>query len=86
MTITKQNVAEKIAAYLHHEIALPDLVDWSEQALMEGEFDKRESALLARVVARLGVADVRAFGLAWEDCEELLGELGFVPHVELVAT
>lgn len=52
---------------------------------MEGEFDERESAVLARVVARLGVADVRAFGLAWEDCEEILAELGFVPRVELVA-
>ena len=85
MAITKHHVAGKIAAYLRHEIALPDLVDWSEQALMDGEFDERESALLARVVARLGVTDVRAFGLAWEDCEEILAELGFVPRVELVA-
>ena len=85
MTITRQHVAGKIAAYLRHEIALPDLVDWSEQTLMEGEFDERESELHARVVARLGVADVRAFGLAWEDCEEILAELGFVPRVELVA-
>ncbi len=85
MTITKQHVAGKLAAYLCHEISLPDLVDWSEQALMEGEFDERESAVIARVVARLGVADVRAFGLAWEDCEEILAELGFVPRVELVA-
>ena len=82
MTITRQQVAGKIAAYLRHEIGLPDLVDWSEQALMEGEFDERESAVLARVVARFGVADVRAFGLAWE---EILAELGFVPRVELVA-
>jgi len=37
------------------------------------------------VIARLGVADVRAFGLAWEDCEELLHELGFSPRVEVVA-
>ena len=40
---------------------------------------------LAGECARLGVADVRAFGLAWEDCEEILAELGFVPRVELVA-
>jgi hypothetical protein len=85
MTITKKYVAGQIAAYLRHEISLPELVEWSEQALMEGEFDERESALLARVVARLGVADVRTFGLAWEDCEQILSELGFVPRVELVA-
>jgi hypothetical protein len=85
MTITKQHVAGQIGAYLRHEITLAGLVEWSENALMEGDFDERESALLARVVARLGVADVRAFGLAWEDCEEILAELGFVPRVELVA-
>ena len=37
MTITKQTVADKIAAYLHHEITLGQLVDWSERALMDGE-------------------------------------------------
>ncbi len=85
MIITKKHVAGKIGAYLRHEITLAGLVEWSENALMQGEFDERESAMLARVVARLGVADVRAFGLAWEDCEEILAELGFVPRVELVA-
>ena len=29
--------------------------------------------------------DVRAFGIAWEDCEELLRKLGFLPRVEVVA-
>ena len=37
------------------------------------------------VIARLGVTDVRAFGLAWEDCKELLHKLGFEPRVEVVA-
>ena len=34
MTITKQTVADKIAAYLHHQITLAQLVDWSERAMM----------------------------------------------------
>jgi addiction module HigA family antidote len=37
------------------------------------------------VVGRLGVADVRAFGLTWADCEELLGRLGFSARIEIVA-
>lgn len=85
MTITKQTVADKIAAYLHHEITLAQLVDWSEHALMEGEFAERDVQTLSSVISRLGVADVRAFGLAWEDCEELLHLLGFFPRVEVVA-
>ncbi len=85
MTITKQAVADKIAAYLHHEITLAQLVDWSERVLMDGEFAEADAATLSQVVARLGVADVRAFGLAWDDCEELLRKLGFAPRVEVVA-
>ena len=40
------------------------LVDWSERALMDGEFAERDAKTISSVIARLGVADVRAFGLA----------------------
>jgi hypothetical protein len=85
MTITKQVVADKIAAYLRHELALAQLVEWAEGSLMEGVFAEDDAATLAAVVARLGVADVRGFGLAWEDCEDLLRRLGFKSRVEVVA-
>ena len=85
MTITKKTVADKVAAYLHHEMTLAQLVDWSERALMDGEVEERDAATISSVIARLGVADVRAFGLTWEDCEELLQKLGFAPRVEVVA-
>ena len=61
MTITKQTVADKIAAYLHHEITLAQLVDWAEHAMMDGEFAGHDARMLSSVMARLGVADVRAF-------------------------
>jgi hypothetical protein len=85
MTITKQIVADKIAAYLRHDITLPQLVDWSENALLDAELLESDAPLLADVIGRLGVADIRAFGLAWENCEELLHKLGFTPRVEVVA-
>jgi hypothetical protein len=85
MTITKQTVADRIAAYLRHEFSHAQLVEWSERALLQGELLESDAALLAAVIGRLGVADVRAFGLTWEDCEELLGKLGFAPRVEVVA-
>jgi len=85
MTITKQTVAGKIAAYLHHELTLAQLVDWAESALMEGALAEGVAGTLSAVIARLGVADVRAFGLAWEDCEALLRQLGFSPRVVVVA-
>jgi cobyrinic acid a,c-diamide synthase len=84
MTITRQTVANRIAAYLHHEITLAQLVDWAENAMMDGEFAEQEMAALRAVVPRLGVADVRAFGLTWEDCEQLLHKLGYTARVEVM--
>jgi cobyrinic acid a,c-diamide synthase len=86
MTITKKTVAEKLASYLHHDITLAQLVDWAELALMDGEFAENDTPVLSHVIARIGVADVRAFGLTWEDCEDLLHKVGFSPRVEVVAT
>jgi cobyrinic acid a,c-diamide synthase len=85
MTISRKMVANKLAAYLHHEITLAQLVDWAENAVMDGDFSESDSVLLSNVIGRIGVADVRAFGLAWEDCEDLLRQLGFTTRVDVVA-
>jgi hypothetical protein len=85
MVITKQTVADKIAGYLHHEITLAELVDWAENAMMDGEFAEQDAGALSAVISRLGVADVRAFGLTWEDCEQLLRQLGYAARVDVVA-
>ena len=82
MKITRQTVAEKLADYLQHRITLDHLVDWSEMQVMDGEF---ESPIVRDAVARLGLADVRAFGLTWEDCQRLLGDLGYSARVEIGA-
>lgn len=85
MLITRQTVAERIAAYLQHKSTLGELVDWAENAMMEGEFAEEDMETLRNVISRLGVADVRAFGLIWEDCEQLLQELGYSARVDIVA-
>ena len=84
MVITKQMAADKIGAYLQGRLAVSVLVDWAEKALLDGEFAEADARVLSPVVARLGVADVRAFGLAWEDCELLLRQLGYTARVEIV--
>lgn len=83
--ITRKNVAEKLAAHLRHELSLDSLVAWAESALMDGEFDPAHLSTIRDVVARIGVADVRAFGLTWEDCEQLLTQLGYSAQVSIVA-
>jgi hypothetical protein len=51
---------------------------------MAEEFTPTDAPMLTQVVARLGLADVRAFGLTWEDCEQTLRALGYTVRVELV--
>ncbi len=85
MTITRKKVAEKIGAYLHHRLSLAGLVDWAERALMEADFPAKDAPSIREVVARLGLADVRAFGLTWEDCEEFLDRLGYSARIEIVS-
>jgi hypothetical protein len=84
--ITHQMVADKLAAYLQHDLSLADLVAWAESAMMEGKFEPQHFIAIRDVVARLGVADVRAFGLTWDDCEQLLKRLGYAAHVQIMAT
>ncbi len=85
MTITMQTTAEKLGAYLHHEITLAELVSWAEEAFLEGDWVAEEVEALRPVIARLGLTDVRAFGLAWEDCEQLLAQLGYRARVDVLA-
>lgn len=83
--VTKKSTAAKIADYLHGEIPLESLVDWAECAMMDEDFDEQDITVLSNVVSRLGLADVREFGLTWDDCNELLHELGFEAQVNVVA-
>ncbi len=81
MKITRKEVAQKIADYLHHKISLPELVDWAESMMMEADFESHDFEILRDVVSRLGLADVKAFGMTWEDCENFLSRLGYQARV-----
>jgi hypothetical protein len=84
--ITRQTVADKLAGYLRHDVSLAELVTWAESALMESAFEREHFTEIRDVIAHLGVADVRAFGLTWEDCEWHVKELGYAARVDIVAT
>ena len=77
MQLTHVDIACKLAAYLHHEISLNELVAWANVAMMEADFEEAYYDAMRNAVARLGLADVQAFGLAWEDCASLLKQLGY---------
>jgi hypothetical protein len=83
--ITCESVAEKLGAYLHHDLSLADLVNWAESALMNDDFDPAHLTTIRNAIAKIGAADVRTFGLAWEDCEQLLSQLGYSAQINIVA-
>ncbi len=81
--ITKQTVAEQINSYLNHQTTLTQLVDWSENVLSHGDIADDDIEVVSEVVARLGVADVKNFGLLWEECDSLLQKLGYELKAEV---
>jgi arsenate reductase-like glutaredoxin family protein len=77
MKISREEVAQKLIDYLHHRITLAELVDWAESTMMEADFDEKDYETLRDIVSRLGLADVKAFGMTWDDCEDFLSQLGY---------
>lgn len=84
--ITRRDVAEKLMDYLYHRITLEELVHWAEDAMREEEFEPEHFDTLRDIIGHLGVADVKAFGLTWEDCESYLERLGYQVRVEVFET
>ncbi len=82
--ITRATLASEIRDYLQHRITRVALVDWAERAIMEGEFDDRDLDTIRDITSRLGLADVREFGLTWEDCEAYLSRLGYQTKVDVI--
>jgi hypothetical protein len=82
--ITRLTVKRHLLDYLNRRLTLAGLVDWAENAMMDDAMDEADIDVLTPIVARLGLADVREFGLSWDDCYDFLNRLGY--RVAVVAT
>lgn len=75
--ITRQIILERLDAYLNHQIALAELIDWAENALIEPGIPESENAdLLMDVLMYLGAADTRGFPLTWDILSDFMDKLG----------
>ncbi len=83
MKLTHQKVAQILIDYLHHRITLSELVDWAELSMMDADFEEENFDMLREIVSRMGLADVRAFGMSLEDCEDFLSRLGYRVSIEI---
>ncbi|MBI5376992.1 MAG: hypothetical protein HZA77_16305 [Candidatus Schekmanbacteria bacterium] len=52
--------------------------------IRESDFESKSFELIRDILARIGLADVREFGLTWDDCYDFLHKLGYNVKVELV--
>lgn len=79
---TKKIIADQLLSYMQHHISLAELTAWAEQAIMSGEYDDDKNHTVRNILAHLGAADVKAFGLEWQDCENIMNQLGFKLEVK----
>lgn len=79
--ITRKTVAQYLSDYLNHRITLMQLVDWAENAMIDSEMEIGQEKVIMEALGRIGVADVKNFGLLWEDCESIVEKLGFIAKV-----
>lgn len=86
MKINRKVVAQKLIDYLYHRITLTELVDWAETVMMEADFEEQDFEILRDIVSRLGLADVKTFGISWEDCENFLSRLGYYVSITVSET
>jgi hypothetical protein len=83
MIVTKKVLTSMLLKYINREIDLPGLVDWAEDMIKEAELEKGNLELLRDILARIGLANVREFGLSWDDCCDYLHRLGYDVKVEV---
>jgi hypothetical protein len=85
MVITKIQVVKMLLKYINRQMNLAALVDWAEKMMQGADFEDKNFDVIRDVVSRIGLADVREFGLTWDDGYDFLHKLGYDVKVELHA-
>lgn len=84
MEIKRTDVVEHLIKYTNHEMSLNELVDWAENAMMEGSFEADYHDAIRDIISRLGLADVKEFGLSWDDIYDYFSRLCYKIEVKAV--
>ncbi len=84
MSLTRDDLAKKLRDYLQHRLSLSELVVWAEGTTMDADFEEKHAEQLRDVTARIGLADVKNFGLTWEDCQDFLRTLGYRAQIDII--
>lgn len=76
MKVTKEALTDTIVKYLNRRLTKEELVDWAENMICDANFSEKDADLIKRILSHLGLADVKEFGLSWDDCYNYLRQLG----------
>ena len=63
---------------------MSELVNWSELMIMDAEIASGDEDIIMEVLAHIGMADVKQFGLYWDDCEKMMQKLGYRFQVKAI--
>ena len=83
MILTRELLAEMLMRYINREIDLSSLISWAEDMLRDADFEDMSFELIREILANIGLADVREFGLTWDACYDYLHKLGYDVKVEM---
>lgn len=83
--VTKKVIAEKLPAYLQHNLSLAELIGWAEKKLIQSNYEDDSSHTIRNALARLGIANVKAFGLEYQDCEDIMQKPGYTLQVKALS-
>ncbi len=84
MRVTREEIKTKLFQYLNRSITIQELVDWAENAVQEAEYEVKDFDTIRDILGRLGLADVKEFGLTWDDCYNFLNALGYRIKIAVV--
>jgi hypothetical protein len=76
-------VVDMLLKYINRNMDLASLIDWAEDMIREANFEEDSFELIRDILSRIGLADVREFGLTWDDCYDYLHRLGYDVKVKL---
>lgn len=83
MLVTRKTLVDMLLKYINRTIDMSKLVDLAEEMIRESDFEEGSFELIRDILARVGLADVREFGLTWDDCYDYLHRLGYDVKIEL---
>lgn len=83
MVVTKETLVHMLTDYINGKIDVANLICWAEEMMRDADFEDRHFELLRDITARIGLADVREFGLYWDDCCNYLQKLGYRVRIEI---